>query len=428
MIRIGIDVGGTNTDAVLMDGQEVLHAIKTPTTADVTSGVLKALEMVLEGRETGNVAGVMIGTTHFTNAIVQRRELAPTAIVRLGLPATQSLPPMVSWPDDLRQALGGHIYLAHGGWEFDRRPLSPLDPDELRGIALETKNKGVKNIAISAVFSPINTSIETDAATIIKEVHPDAEITVSSEIGRVGLLERKNAAIINACLHDLGHKTVRAFRVGDVRTNFRMPDVLSIGLGGGSLIGIEPLSVGPVSIGFRLPEKALVFGGDTLTASDIAVAAGMAQMGDASRVAHLEPALVEAVTARIEQMIAEVVDRMLLTPEPVPVIVVGGGSVLVKDQVAGLVTIKPKHFAVANAVGAAIAQISGEVDRVYSLASQAREAVLEEAKKEAIGRAVKAGADPSSVEIVEVEDVPLAYLPGNATRVRIKAVGDLRLG
>ena len=221
---------------------------------------------------------------------------------------------------------------------------------------------------------------------------------------------------------------MRAFRVGDVRTNFRMPDVLSIGLGGGSLIGIEPLSVGPVSVGFRLPEKALVFGGDTLTASDIAVAAGMAQMGDASRVAHLEPALVEAVTARIEQMIAEVVDRMLLMPEPVPVIVVGGGSVLVKDQVAGPVTIKPKHFAVANAVGAAIAQISGEVDRVYSLASQAREAVLEEAKKEAIGRAVEAGADPSSVEIVEVEDVPLAYLPGNATRVRIKAVGDLRLG
>ena len=168
MIRIGIDVGGTNTDAVLMDGQEVLHAIKTPTTADVTSGVLKALEMVLEGRETGNVAGVMIGTTHFTNAIVQRRELAPTAIVRLGLPATQSLPPMVSWPDDLRQALGGHIYLAHGGWEFDGRPLSPLDPDELRGIATEIKNKGVKNIAISAVFSPINTSIETDAAAIIK--------------------------------------------------------------------------------------------------------------------------------------------------------------------------------------------------------------------------------------------------------------------
>jgi N-methylhydantoinase A/oxoprolinase/acetone carboxylase beta subunit len=511
MIRIGIDVGGTNTDAVLMDGQEVLHAIKTPTTADVTSGVLKALEMVLEGRETGNIAGVMIGTTHFTNAIVQRRELAPTAIVRLGLPATQSLPPMVSWPDDLREALGGHIYMAHGGWEFDGRPLSPLDPEELRGIANDIRNKGVKNIAISAVFSPINTSIETDAAAIIKEVHPDAEITVSSEIGRVGLLERENAAILNACLHDLGHKTVRAFRealsqagisapfyltqndgtlmsaefaerfpvltiasgptnsmrgaaflsnlkeaivvdvggtttdvgalhhgfpreasvaveVGDVRTNFRMPDVLSIGLGGGSLIHAEPLSVGPVSVGFRLPEKALVFGGDTLTASDIAVAAGMAEMGDASKVAHLEPALVEAVTARIEQMVAEVVDRMLLTPEPVPVIVVGGGSVLVKDQVAGLVTIKPKHFAVANAVGAAIAQISGEVDRVYSLATQARDAVLEEAKKEAIGRAVEAGADPSSVEIVEVEDVPLAYLPGNATRVRVKAVGDLRLG
>ena len=50
----------------------------------------------------------MIGTTHFTNAVVQRRDLAPTAAVRLGLPATASLPPMVDWPEDLKLAIGNH--------------------------------------------------------------------------------------------------------------------------------------------------------------------------------------------------------------------------------------------------------------------------------------------------------------------------------
>jgi len=129
----------------------------------------------------------------------------------------------------------------------------------------------------------------------------------------------------------------------------------------------------------------------------------------------------------MQRMIADAVDRMLLSPEPIPVIVVGGGSILVRDRVRNLPTIKPDHYPVANAVGAAIAQISGEVDRVYALAEIPREKALEEARSEAKQRAVEAGADPSTVEIVEVEDVPLAYLPGNATRIRVKAVGDFRL-
>jgi N-methylhydantoinase A/oxoprolinase/acetone carboxylase beta subunit len=512
MIRVGIDVGGTNTDAVIMERAQVVHWVKTPTTVDVMGGVLKALELVLgeSGLSPERIGAVMIGTTHFTNAIVQRRDLAPTAAIRLGLPATQALPPMVDWPEDLRRALGEHIYLAHGGFEFDGRPISPLDPLELRKIAEDIKAKGVRNVAISAVFSPINPKIEVEAARIVREVIPDAQITLSSEIGRIGLLERGNAAILNASLQDLGYKIVRAFsqalrdagisapfyltqndgtlmsadfaekfpvltiasgptnsmrgaaflsgikeaivvdvggtttdvgalhhgfpreasiavEVGGVRTNFRMPDVFSLGLGGGSIVQRDPLKIGPESVGFRLTEEAWVFGGGTLTATDIAVAAGMAEVGDAQRVQGLDPTFVEAAVERMQQMIADAVDRMLLSPEPIPVIVVGGGSILVRDKVGNLPTIMPDHYPVANAVGAAIAQISGEVDRVYALANIPREKALEEARREAKQRAVEAGADPSTVEIVEVEDVPLAYLPGNATRIRVKAVGDLRL-
>ena len=52
---------------------------------------------------------------------------------------------------------------------------------------------------------------------------------------------------------------------------------------------------------------------------------------------------------------------------------------------------------------------------------------MADAKAEATAKAVEAGADPETVQIVDVEDVPLAYLPGNATRIRVKAVGDLAL-
>src|SRR5277367_4822714 len=154
MMRIGIDVGGTNTDAVVMDGTNVLAGVKETTTPDVMSGVVAALKSVLaaSGLKPDAIDVVMIGTTHFTNAVVQRRDLAQTAAVRLGLPATASLPPMVDWLADLRSAIGNHAYLAHGGHEFDGRVISPLDEAELIGIAADIKAKGIRSVAVTSVF------------------------------------------------------------------------------------------------------------------------------------------------------------------------------------------------------------------------------------------------------------------------------------
>ena len=100
MRRIGIDVGGTNTDAVLIDDDRVRHAVKTPTTEDVTSGIRSALDQLVAGLDEplGRIDAVMIGTTHFTNAVVQRRDLTKVAAIRIGLPASASLPPFVDWP------------------------------------------------------------------------------------------------------------------------------------------------------------------------------------------------------------------------------------------------------------------------------------------------------------------------------------------
>ena len=136
--------------------------------------------------------------------------------------------------------------------------------------------------------------------------------------------------------------------------------------------------------------------------------------------------MVEAVEDRIEEMVNIAVDRMKTSATEVPVIVVGGGSVLIQRTVEGASEmIKPNHFAVANAIGAAIAQVGGETDRVFALAEMSRDEALGLAKQEATDRAVSAGAKADTVEIVDVEEVPLAYLPGNATRIMVKAVGDL---
>ena len=114
---------------------------------------------------------------------------------------------MVDWPDDLAETIGRHYHLAHGGHEFDGREISAFDADEVRGIAEKIKAEGITAIAISSVFSPVNATFEEQAAEIVKEVIPEANITLSSTIGRIGLLERENAAIMNACLRELALKT-----------------------------------------------------------------------------------------------------------------------------------------------------------------------------------------------------------------------------
>src|SRR5262245_28070381 len=133
-MRIGIDVGGTNTDAVLMDGRQVVGWAKSPTTRDVSSGITSVLNALLAQTKVspGSISAVMLGTTHFTTAVVERRALSRTAVVRIGLPATAALPPFIDWPDDLRTAIGGVSHLVHGGYEFDGRPIAPLNDDELR--------------------------------------------------------------------------------------------------------------------------------------------------------------------------------------------------------------------------------------------------------------------------------------------------------
>lgn len=220
-----------------------------------------------------------------------------------------------------------------------------------------------------------------------------------------------------------------AVEIGGARTNFRMPDLNSLGLGGGTIVHItgEGISVGPDSVGYRIVEESLVFGGSTVTATDIAVRLGMAELGDPSLVSHIPIETAEAAHGIMMQLVQNGIDSMKLTKDPVPLILVGGGSLLISDEIPGTEQIiRPENFGVANALGAAIAQVSGQIERVYSLDTMTRDEAVADAKKTATEEAIKAGAAPMTVRIVDVEDIPLAYLPGNATRIRVKAVGDLK--
>lgn len=510
-MKIGVDVGGTNTDAVVMGSAGVAGWKKSPTTKDVQSGVVAAITAAMEsaGAQASDIDCVMIGTTQFTNAVIERKSLLPVGVIRLALPATSAIPPLTDWPADLVEAVGRNVVLVGGGYEFDGREIAPLDE---KAVALAARNwakKGLKTAAVTSVFSPMNGEMERRAAEIIRNEAPDMAISLSAELGQFGLLPRENSTIINASLADLAVRVVTAFRkaleqlgldvplfisqndgtlmrvedverypvltfasgptnsmrgaahlagigdamvvdiggttsdigmlrkgfprqsthfvdVGGVKTNFRMPDVLAVGLGGGSIVREDGKRLGPDSVGYELTQRALCFGGDTLTSTDIAVAGGWADVGDASLVRSISAATIKAARAEMQRLIETNVEKMKTEARDLPLLVVGGGSILVDWHVRGVSEVlRPEFSSVANAVGAAIAQVSGEVEKVTSITEANREQVMEDAREEARNNAIKAGAIPESVEVIEVEQVPISYLPGNPSRLRVKAVGNL---
>ncbi len=510
MRRIGVDVGGTNTDAVLVHDSTVVASVKTPTTEDVTEGVREALRLLVAelGRDAGVVEAVMIGTTHFTNAVVQRRDLEPVGALRVGLPSGRSLPPFCDWPADLADIVCGHVALVRGGHEYDGRPLVPFDEDATLSAARRMRELGTTSVGVTAVFSPLTSECEERAAEILRAEIPGVSVTLSHDLGRIGLLERENAVLLNASLVSLARRTNKAFRtaveesgldaplyltqndgtvmraeqaeafpvysfasgptnsmrgaaflseikdamvvdvggtttdvghlkagfpreanrvveVGGVRTLFRMPDLLSLGLGGGTLVDVDARTVGPRSVGYRLTSEALVFGGGSLTATDVAVRAGMVGgIGDASRVSGIDAEVASWFAGEVRAIVEEGVDRMKPDAKEIPLLAVGGGAFLVPDSLPGISEVlHVPHATVANAVGAAIAQVSGEVDQVFS--GMSRDEALAAAEVEARLRAVAAGAAAADVEVVDVEDLPLAYLPGDARRVRIRVVGGV---
>ncbi|MFR5887759.1 MAG: hydantoinase/oxoprolinase N-terminal domain-containing protein [Oscillospiraceae bacterium] len=516
MYKLGIDVGGTNTDAVLIDENlNVVADIKCPTTGDIYDGILAALRTVLaqSGVDRSQIKQAMLGTTQCTNAIVERKNLAPIGILRIGAPATLGIPPMVDWAEDISRIAVGSAVIG-GGFEYDGKHLAPFDAEAAKKFFLEMKEKGVKSIAISCVFSTVRNDHELEAAALCREVMgEDVHVSISSEIGSMGLIERENATILNAALWKVAERFTEGFAqsladegitnadvylsqndgtlmtmeharrypiltvacgptnsirgasylsslqnaividvggtttdlgviqngfpressvavtIGGVRTNFRMPDVVSIGLGGGSIVREHAdgsVTVGPDSVGYEITSKALVFGGDTLTATDVAVRLGMFELGDPSKVAHIPEELAKKALEAIGTLVEDAIDSMKVSSADSDVILVGGGSIVLPEKLAGAAdVVKPDHFGCANAIGSAISKVSGTFEKLINYDEIPRDKALEQAKAEAVDLAVAAGAIRETVEIIEVEDVPLAYYAGNTNRVKIKAAGDL---
>ncbi|WP_068471454.1 ROK family protein [Candidatus Protochlamydia phocaeensis] len=504
---IGIDIGGTNTDAVLVnDQQTIIASVKVTTTREISQGFKTAVASLLKQAAVhpSAVQGVFLGTTHAINAILQRQGLYRVGVIRLAGHQPQTLPSCYQWPKELKQAVLAGARTIDGGFECDGRAIKDLKPDQIANAIEELRKLGAESLAIIGVFSPLSREQEIGVANYVKGEMP---ISLSCEIGGVGFIERENSTILNAALkkvmaqgfrslqtacRDLGlnsplfitqndgslmtlqqaieypvltmsagptnsfrggallakqtnaividiggtstdvglvskgfpRRSLNTSLIGGVRLNFSMPDVLSIGLGGGSCISMEAeaFQIGPRSVARELMEKAKAFGGDQLTLTDAALVTGCLciDQADPER-SGLTRDQANRILSQAFAKVSELACAMRGGHDYLPMIIVGGGATLFSCVQMPDNCFLPSYFDVANAYGATLSEIAATIDTVVSLSQ--REATLESLKSQAVRQAIEQGADPDKVRLIDQHILPYPYLPNQMARVIIRAAG-----
>jgi N-methylhydantoinase A len=210
--RLGVDVGGTHTDLVLLDVDSGLIAVeKVPTTpANPALGIMHGIgNFATRGVDLSAIEFFSHGTTITTNAVLEMRGAKVGLLINRGFRAVQETQgqardgnpfdyfyqkPTPIAPQSLTREVGGRI-------DYSGAELEPLDEDAVRKAAAALKAAGVASIAVCYLFSFMNPTHERRTGVLIREVFPEAHISLSCEVlSRVREWPRLSATLLNAYL------------------------------------------------------------------------------------------------------------------------------------------------------------------------------------------------------------------------------------
>lgn len=504
---IGIDIGGTNTDAVLVDKcQNILQAAKTLTTENIVDGFKNSIKQIISSDHINKIGAIFVGTTHATNAILQQKNLYTVGLIRIA-GNNPELPPCYGWPKEIKDAIYKGFVNINGGFECDGREITKFDKKEVYKAVEKLLSLNVESIAIVGTFSPVNPEQELAALEVVRELVPENfPITISSKVGGISFIERENSTILNCALkkclekgfndlnkavNDLGldakifivqnngtlididyamqfpiltisagptnsfmggaklaklndcividiggtstdagiinngfaRSSLNNSNIAGINLNFRMPDVLSLALGGGSYISKENqnIKIGPTSSGYKVLEESMAFSGKHLTLTDVSIKIGKLNIygADKNKV-NLTQKDIEEIINIVKNKINYLENRIKGSKQNLKVVIVGGGAQLFDSSIFGPNYIIPDYAHVANAYGAALAEVSAQIDRTISLNN--RESIINSLHEEAITLARQNGAI-KNLRIIEQQIIPYNYMPNNMARVIITAAG-----
>ena len=204
---VGIDVGGTHTDFLLLgeDGHIVFATKVSTTPTSPVTGILQGLD---ELPSPENIATYVNGTTIATNALLQHKIPKIALITTKGfrdvlLIRRETKENIYDLYWDRPQSLVPRRYI----FEIDERldytgkVVRPLDLSNMQSIVEQMKSEGIENIAVCLINAYANKSHEEEVAKALAELYPKAAITLSSEICQEWReFERTYNTVLNAAL------------------------------------------------------------------------------------------------------------------------------------------------------------------------------------------------------------------------------------
>ncbi len=156
---IGLDVGGTHTDVVLLDGSGLKNEIKVPTdAANLFQSVLTGLDAVTAGIDPAQIDRIVLSTTLTTNAIVQNK-IPPVGMIVSSGPGID--------PECYRT--NGHYFPVAGSIDHRGREREPVNPNEIEAVANRLKQDGIRHVGVVGKFSVRNPSHEVEISSILEQ-------------------------------------------------------------------------------------------------------------------------------------------------------------------------------------------------------------------------------------------------------------------
>ncbi|MCW3019882.1 MAG: Hydantoinase/oxoprolinase, partial [Solirubrobacterales bacterium] len=213
-LRLGLEIEHTRAEGVVLDeADRVIASAKVTAGPDQAGNVRNLLHTVVSGSDVDprRITRAVLGSTTALDAVEQRNGLGRIAVLRIGRPLTLAVPPLASWPPALRRAVSAGNAIVGGGAEYDGTVIAPLEQEEVARFAARVAETA-EGVAVASVFSPVAPDQELEAAEIIhRELGASVPVSLSHELGVMGLLERENATVLSAALLGVTERLLETF-------------------------------------------------------------------------------------------------------------------------------------------------------------------------------------------------------------------------
>ncbi|MBU8807608.1 hypothetical protein KL953_01730 [Mycolicibacterium goodii] len=453
--RLGIHIGDSTLSAALIDTSlRVATSFSVPRSGTLAESLDALVTNGPSRIDLTDIAYVGI-VVNVGREAIEHQDLAKVGALRISAPASISVPPAATWPAELAASVVVESAVIGGGHDYTGGELADLDLAAVRSFAFRCRG-AVDAIAVTGLCSTVNSDHEQRAAAIIRSVLGHRiPVTLAHEIGGVGLLQRENGAILNAALVRSFTRALRA--CSDKLTRRGLTGEILIAQNDGTLLSLAEAARRPIftlesgtphamrgaahlsnttnAIVAHAEPTMIRFGAlvdgyplESTLPTDIVGIRTHCRMPDlitirAGRASPLGP---DVLSESEQRWCVSAAERLAGPHRDMPLLGVGDSANLL-ERIGGAAreVAVVEHAAAAAAVGAAVADVSGSIDRTCDYENQSREKLLAESIEAATLAAVRSGADIRHIRIDSVRETPLGYSPGRGARIRVRAVGPV---